>query len=302
MAGALALAIYPAAAQDPADVKKAMAEELAKTQIHAALEKMQVLSLEGGVMANISGAPYSAEQVSENTQTLGDGTRIHHESTVKVFRDGKGRVRRESPDAITIFDPVAGVGYRLNPKTMTASKMQVSVSVKHEPNSISYSVSSTSSDGAGVRTMKGMTTTSDIGAGGGVGFGEGGSIFYSTNGPNIAFARRNTNTSAKVEQLGSQSMEGVTAQGERRTNTIEAGEIGNDRPIQEVNERWYSPELQLEVMTRHSDPRSGEQTMRLMNIQRGEPDPSLFQLPAAYQVIEPKIKTPSLMAVPSKDQ
>jgi hypothetical protein len=89
------------------------------------------------------------------------------------------------------------------------------------------------------------------------------------------------------ESLGTQTMEGVKAQGERRTSTIEAGAIGNDRPIQIVSERWYSPDLQVEVMTRHSDPRTGEEITRLVNINRAEPDPSLFQLPAGYQLVEP---------------
>ena len=75
------------------------------------------------MMSNVKGAPYSAEQITENTQTLGDGTRIHNENAVKVYRDGEGRVRRETPEMISIFDPVAGVGYTLDPKTlMTGSR------------------------------------------------------------------------------------------------------------------------------------------------------------------------------------
>ena len=73
-------------------------------------------------------------------------------------------------------------------------------------------------------------------------------------------------------------MEGTSAEGTRETNTIEAGVIGNDRPLTIVSERWYSQELQTEMMTRHSDPRTGEQTTHLTNVRLGEPDPpSLFQ-------------------------
>jgi hypothetical protein len=53
----------------------------------------------------------------------------------------------------------------------------------------------------------------------------------------------------------------------RTTITIPAGEIGNERAIEIVSERWYSPELQLVVMTRHSDPRTGETVYRLTNHQ-----------------------------------
>ena len=86
------------------------------------------------------------------------------------------------------------------------------------------------------------------------------------------------------EQLGAQTIEGVAAEGTRVTFTIAAGKIGNDRPIVTVNERWYSKELQTVVLSKNSDPRMGETTYRLTNIDRSEPDPSLFQVPADYTV------------------
>lgn len=88
------------------------------------------------------------------------------------------------------------------------------------------------------------------------------------------------------ESLGKQTIEGVQAEGSRTTVTIPAGAIGNERPIQVVSERWYSPELQTLVMTRHSDPRFGETTFRLTNISRTEPDHSLFEVPAGYKIID----------------
>jgi hypothetical protein len=80
-------------------------------------------------------------------------------------------------------------------------------------------------------------------------------------------------------------IEGVQAEGTRTTLTIPAGAIGNDLPIQVVSERWYSPELQTVVMTKHSDPRMGDTTYRLTNINRNEPAPSLFQAPADYTAV-----------------
>jgi hypothetical protein len=298
MACAAALAAYGAAAQDPAAVKKAMAEDLTKIQLDAALTKLQVIGMQGGIMSMIKGAPYSGEQITENTQMLGDGTRIHNESAMKVYRDSEGRVRRETPDMISIFDPVAGVGYTLNPHTFTGSKMQVSVSVKGGPNSYSYSASASSADGKMAQVYIGTKTTTVTGNkaeagwdavhgdGVGAGFGAGGGVFYSAAGPNIAFSKALGR--ATPESLGSQTMEGVNVQGERRTHTIEAGEIGNDRAIQTIDEHWYSPDLQLDVMTRHNDPRTGEQITRLVDIRRGDPDASLFQVPASYTINEGK--------------
>ena len=88
------------------------------------------------------------------------------------------------------------------------------------------------------------------------------------------------------ENLGKQTIEGVEAEGTRSTITIPAGEIGNERPIEIVSERWYSPELQMVVMTRHSDPRTGEMTYKLTNINRTEPAKSLFEVPSDYTIKE----------------
>ncbi len=90
----------------------------------------------------------------------------------------------------------------------------------------------------------------------------------------------------KNESLGNQVIEGVTAQGTRVTTTIPTGEIGNIRPIEVVDERWYSNELQIPVLTKHSDPRSGETIYRLQNINRSEPDHSLFEVPADYKIVD----------------
>jgi hypothetical protein len=86
------------------------------------------------------------------------------------------------------------------------------------------------------------------------------------------------------ESLGKQSFDGVEAEGTRNTVLIPAGAIGNERAIQIVSERWYSAELQTVVMSRHSDPRFGETSYRLTNINRAEPDRALFEVPAGYTI------------------
>ena len=294
---AFALAATSAAAQDADAAKqqkdavaKALAEmheSLAKVELDAALKKVKLIGMEGGIMSNVKGAPYSAEQITESTQILSDGTRIHNESAVKIYRDGQGRMRRETPEMITIFDPIAGEGYNLDPVNLTASKMNVAV--KQGPNSVSYSTTATSPDGKSVQVYTSTKTAVGEGSGSGAGAGGRGGFVFSSIGPNVGVAVTKSGArGGKRDDLGTQNMEGVNAQGTRNTHTIEAGEIGNDRPIQVVDERWYSPDLQLDVMNKHTDPRTGEQTTRLVNIQRGEPDPSLFQLPAAYTVNEPE--------------
>jgi len=90
----------------------------------------------------------------------------------------------------------------------------------------------------------------------------------------------------KTESLGKQMIEGVEAEGTRSTLTIPAGQIGNDRPIEIVSERWYSPALQEVVLSKHNDPRMGEYLYRLTILNRGEPARSLFEVPADYKVME----------------
>jgi hypothetical protein len=91
-----------------------------------------------------------------------------------------------------------------------------------------------------------------------------------------------------VTALPQREIEGVRVNGERTTWTIEAGKIGNEKPIQITREVWTSPELMLTVQSRDADPRSGEVSYRLQNLKRGEPDPALFKVPADYSQRQPR--------------
>jgi hypothetical protein len=96
----------------------------------------------------------------------------------------------------------------------------------------------------------------------------------------------------KTEDLGTQTVEGVSAQGKRVTRTIAAGQMGNDRALEIVTETWFSPDLQVVVMSKTSDPRFGVNSYRLSGISRAEPDPSLFTVPAGYTVLEGRGRGP----------
>ena len=87
----------------------------------------------------------------------------------------------------------------------------------------------------------------------------------------------------KTESLGTKILEGVNVEGTRTTFEIPVGQIGNDKAIQVVTEKWYSPELQLIVMSKHTDPLSGEQIFRLVNIKLGEPSADLFTAPKDFR-------------------
>ena len=240
----------------------------------------------------VKGAPYSAEAVTESIQTLADGNRIVNRNTSAVYRDSEGRTRREQSfkglgifggageepmQTIFINDPVANVTYMLDSRSHTAHK------------SVPFTFEFTKKPGEPIEGQRFEFKVAP-----GVAAGSGNMIMTAPlpapPGPESAatfvFRSKPLGANEVKEQLGKQTIEGIEAEGTRTTVTIPAGEIGNERAIEIVSERWYSPELQLVVMTRHSDPRFGETTYKLTNINRTEPAKSLFEVPAGYTVKE----------------
>jgi len=85
------------------------------------------------------------------------------------------------------------------------------------------------------------------------------------------------------------TIEGVKVNGERTTWTIEAGKVGNEKPIVITRDVWTSPDLMVTMQTRDADPQVGETTYRLTNLKRGEPDASLMRVPPDFTVIKAPI-------------
>jgi hypothetical protein len=135
-----------------------------------------------------------------------------------------------------------------------------------------------------------VTVTVSSGSGSGSGRGHGIGVAAEAGMPGAAMGApvRAALKKPAGESLGKQMMEGVNAEGTRYVSTIEVGAIGNDRPIQISSESWYSADLQMVIMSKHSDPRTGDESFRVTNISRGEPAAYLFQLPVGYQISERK--------------
>ncbi len=263
----------------------------------------------------VKAAPYSAQAVTETTQTLGDGNRIVNKVTTSLYRDSEGRTRRDQTlkllggvgeggeplQTIFINDPVAGVSYALDSRSHVAHKsmpfhlermtMRANSPDGPPPPGAGGEKSVRVEAGSGERIEIRTQTAPLAGPPPGVPSPEGEQFSLRTEGgvgSNFMFVRKDKDPNHNVvkESLGKQVFEGVEAEGTRSTFTIPAGEIGNERPIEVVNERWYSPELQMVVMSRHTDPRFGETIYRLTNISRDEPGKSLFEVPAGYTVKE----------------
>jgi hypothetical protein len=270
----------------------------------------------------VKGAPYSAEAVTESVQTLADGNRIVNKFTSQIYRDSEGRTRREQTlkglggvgtgeeplQTIFINDPVAGVTYSLDTRSHTAHKsmpFKFQIMTKSGASAEGQQFEFRSAQGAGSTANVIVTTQGGPGQPGTrvvpppPGVVE--HFDVRTEGTaGFAIRTRPSPGNEVKEQLGKQMIEGVEAEGTRTTVTIPAGEIGNERAIEIVSERWYSPELQLVVMTRHSDPRSGETTYKLTNINRTEPAKSLFEVPAGFNIKEMKFGEPSIAPLPRK--
>jgi len=97
----------------------------------------------------------------------------------------------------------------------------------------------------------------------------------------------------KLESLGTRQIDGLSATGEKSSSIIPAGRIGNDRPIEILDERWISIDLKVVLLARHRDPQTGEVEFRLTNIKRTEPSPDLFKVPANSFIMMSPSKTPT---------
>ncbi len=262
----------------------------------------------------VKGAPYSAQAVTEFVQTLADGNRITRKNTANVYRDSAGRTRRDQtlgiigpfgvagdpPQTIIINDPLTGVSYTLDPRTRTARKMmRREFKFEFKPGEkFEFKTSERmpppppgkegTKDKVVVRSLPRTPDDAPRGE------GQTGFVFAAPAPapmpgqgpmpPDVQVFR--SDSKPKVEKLGTQLVEGVNAEGTRTVMTIPAGAIGNEQPIEIVSERWYSPELKTLVMSRHSDPRFGETIYRLTNINRSEPDATLFHVPSDYTIKE----------------
>lgn len=217
----------------------------------------------------VTGVPYTATEVTETTQTLSDGNKIVNKTSGTVARDSQGRVRREmsvgrigaagaNHKMLFISDPTAHHQEMTDTGGSAAMVIHTTGDSNDEPQIITF-------NGAGSTIVN----------------------------KQVIVKKRKDSSSAesnekqvKHEDLGTQTVAGVSAQGKRDTVTIPAGEIGNEKPIEVVSETWYSTDLHATVMRKHSDPRVGDTVFQLTDIKRAEPDPALFQMPDGVKVMQ----------------
>jgi len=201
----------------------------------------------------VAGAPYSADTILEQKQNLPDGKIIRQTRTLlHYWRDSRGRVRVERA--------------LLPQKEMSITLVQIFDPVLgcgyilDDQHKVAH------------RVMIGLT------------IGDSG-----TDGDSAGAADRTPVAVLESrERLGTQTIEGVVAEGTRLTTTWPAGSQDNDRPFTNITETWYSPELKASVLSKTISIRDGESIVRLAKLTRAEANPALFQPPPDYTIVDDK--------------
>ena len=203
----------------------------------------------------VKGAPYTATAVTKTTQVLADGNRIMNRSTALLARDSEGRTRRE--ESVDHFGPVAVESARLVFIMDPVAKTQAVLNLDD------HTATVTKFEAAKVITIE----EKQLAAGAGRPPGK-------------------TQVDVKQDSLGVDNIEGISCEHLLTTETIPGGSIGNERPIVITSDTCASPELHLLLLRKRNDPRFGTSVYQLRDIKRGDPDPTLFQVPAGFKVVE----------------
>jgi hypothetical protein len=229
----------------------------------------------------VKGKPYAADASTETVQTLADGNRIENRTVSKFYRDSQGRTRREqtfgnvdpsssSPHEMKVFidDPVSGSSYVVDPGEKSVRQLQKGKNVLYEKGS---APNGPQAAGEPHMTVKFLD---EHAPGDGM--------------PHLLLPKLDEKHDVVKEELGKKVIEGVECTGTQQTITIPVGEVGNERPISIVTETWYSPAIAAVVQSSTSDPRFGQTTYQLRNLQVSEQQRQLFEPPSDYRVETPR--------------
>ena len=204
----------------------------------------------------VAGAPFSANVIKESTTVTSDGTRVQSTLSGKMFRDAEGRTRSETE----LQSSVAGAAPAryvtiVDPVQRTGVVINVAsrtATILHLP-----AASPTPAD----RLKRAAAQAAN---------------------------RVQRSTMPGLEDMGSMMIEGFSVAGTRRTRSLDTAAAEGKRPVM-VTESWFSSELKIELLSTQVTP-AETRTTKLVNIVPGEPDPSLFQVPAGYTVQESAVQ------------
>ena len=102
----------------------------------------------------------------------------------------------------------------------------------------------------------------------------------------------------ETQDLGHRTVEGLDAVGVLQKRALQiasnTGENSGFKPRSSVTETWCSEDSGAVILRIiGTEERGDNQSFAMVNIQRGEPDAALFEIPPDYRVLEKVNKTPA---------
>jgi hypothetical protein len=206
-----------------------------------------------GFERTVTGKPFSGIGFTDTTRVLEDGHRIVRHNQMKQYRDSQGRTRREQTlEALGPSTPIAAT-----------DMIFIFDPILH----VNYVLDPQAKLARGFASIEGASTAHVA--------------------PSFSQSQDNPSSLSpqiRTENLGARSIEGLECSGTRTTTTLPAGLIGNEAPILITRETWFSADIDAVVQSKTTDPRFGSTDYHLTHINRSEPSPDLFRVPASYKV------------------
>lgn len=194
----------------------------------------------------VKNAPYSADSTSETIQTLFDGNTILKVFKTKLYRDGEGRTRREELPTVSL--------------PSNYLNLRETVTITDSVAGFNYYLNPVAKTARRLPITPRPTVTTP---------------------PPTALSGYKTTS----ESLGDQTIEGIVCSSRVTKTIIVPQTIGNEKEIVTTSESCFSNELKVILLNKRNDPQTGNNTTKLTNITRTEPDKSLFTIPADYKII-----------------
>jgi hypothetical protein len=194
-----------------------------------------------------TGRPFSGTDTIEWTHNLEDGSIVTTHLTAVVARDSQGRIYREHRN----FVPAN-----------SSQPSKLIDKIFYDPNAHTKTTCTVATRQCSISAYYAPVSFTPAPAG----------------------PRDNGTRYLTRESLGNNTLEDLSVVVTRETLTIKAGAVGNDHPLAITHEFWYSPDLQINLSVTRKDPREGTQVVKLVDLNRSEPDPAMFQVPADFTV------------------
>lgn len=208
--------------------------------------------VDGVFVTPVPNVPMTAVVEVQSTQMLDDGTSVSKKTFNNIARDSQGRIYNErralEPDSFDGTPPIISM-HIYDPDTKLNTFMEVDTRLARQ-------------------SVRLETTPA---------------LVLAEGRPSVAPVNR---PGYQEQDLGTESMENVVVHGLRKTRTIPANASGTGKPIVVTDEYWYSEELHLNMLVKHDDPRTGQQTVAVTQVNRSEPPPATFEIPADYKIVD----------------